>query len=230
MAKFTRSEIIQKMTGSGFTPVFYHPDIEVAKSILKACYEGGCRVFEFTNRDAKAHEVFNELKAYSVANFPEMVLGVGSVVDAPTAALYIQIDADFIVSPVVNEAMAKVCNKRGLLWIPGCGTLTEMLRGVELGAEIVKAFPAGQLGGPSFIKAVKGPCPWLSIMPTGGVKPEENNLKAWFDAGVTCVGIGSQLIAKEIIQEQDYTTLYLKVKEVVRIIQQIREPSLEMKI
>jgi len=222
MAKFTRSEITQKMMDSGFTPVFYHADIEVAKNVLRACYEGGCRVFEFTNRDAWAHEVFGELKKYAVANFPELALGIGSVVDAATAALYIQIDADFVVSPVVSEAMAKVCNQRGILWVPGCGTLTEMLRGVELGAEIVKAFPAGQLGGPAFIKSVKGPCPWLKIMPTGGVSPEEENIRAWFEAGVVCVGMGSKLIDKVTLQEKDYETLQNRVAKVLTIIEQIK--------
>lgn len=223
MAKFTRTEVTQKMSESGFTPVFYHADINVAKEVLKACYDGGCRVFEFTNRDVLAHEVFSALKSYAVKEFPEMALGIGSIIDAPTAALYMQLGADFIVSPIINEATAKVCNQRQILWVPGCGTLTEMLRGVELGAEIVKAFPAGQLGGPAFIKAVKGPCPWLNIMPTGGVSPDRENLKAWFDVGVTCVGMGSKLISKEMIQNQDYEILKQKVEDVVAIIAQIRE-------
>lgn len=223
MAKFTRTEVIKKMSVSGFTPVFYHADINVAKKVLKACYDGGCRVFEFTNRDVLAHEVFSTLKIYAAKEFPEMALGIGSIIDAPTAALYMQLGADFIVSPIVNEATAKICNQRQILWVPGCGTLTEMLRGVELGAEIVKAFPAGQLGGPDFIKAVKGPCPWLNIMPTGGVSPSRENLQAWFDVGVTCVGMGSKLISKEIIQNQDYDLLEQKVEDIVAIIAQIRE-------
>ncbi|OJJ16856.1 bifunctional 4-hydroxy-2-oxoglutarate aldolase/2-dehydro-3-deoxy-phosphogluconate aldolase [marine bacterium AO1-C] len=223
MAKFKGSEVIEKMIGSGFTPVFYNPAIEVAKNVLKACYEGGARVFEFTNRDAWAHEVFAELKLYAVKNFPNLALGIGSVVDAPTAALYIQLDADFIVSPVVSEAMAKLCNQRGVTWIPGCGTLTEMLKGVELGADIVKAFPAGQLGGPAFIKAVKGPCPWLNIMPTGGVSPDKENIQAWFDAGVTCVGIGSKLISKDMVKNEDYVGLTQKVTQVVKIIEQVNK-------
>ncbi|HAS45754.1 MAG TPA: bifunctional 4-hydroxy-2-oxoglutarate aldolase/2-dehydro-3-deoxy-phosphogluconate aldolase [Microscillaceae bacterium] len=222
MAKFKRSEVVQIMTNSGFTPVFYHSDIEIAKNVLKACYEGGARVFEFTNRDAWAHEVFTELKQYAVANFPELALGIGSVVDAATAALYIQIDADFIVSPIVSEEMAKMCNRRGVLWIPGCGTLTEMLKGVELGANIVKAFPAGQLGGPSFIKAVKGPCPWLNIMPTGGVSPEEENLRSWFEAGVVCVGMGSKLINKTTWETGNYEALRSKVAQVCSTIVQVR--------
>jgi 2-dehydro-3-deoxyphosphogluconate aldolase/(4S)-4-hydroxy-2-oxoglutarate aldolase len=223
MAKFTRTEVIKKMSVSGFTPVFYHADIHVAKKVLKACYDGGCRVFEFTNRDVLAHEVFSTLKSYAAKEFPEMALGIGSIIDAPTAALYMQLGADFIVSPIVNEATAKICNQRQILWVPGCGTLTEMLRGIELGAEIVKAFPAGQLGGPDFIKAVKGPCPWLNIMPTGGVSPSRENLQAWFDVGVTCVGMGSKLISKEIIQNQDYKLLEQKVEDIVAIIAQIRE-------
>ena len=223
MARFKRNEVIQMMTNSGFTPVFYHSDIHIAKQVLKACYQGGVRVFEFTNRDAWAHEVFAELKQYAVANFPDLALGIGSVVDAATAALYVQIDADFIVSPIVNEAMAKMCHRRGVLWIPGCGTLTEMLNGVELGADIVKAFPAGQLGGPAFIKAVKGPCPWLNIMPTGGVSTETENLRGWFEAGVTCVGIGSKLIDKTIWQTSNYEALQNKVVQIVATIAQVKQ-------
>lgn len=222
MAKFTRIEVAQKMAENGFIPVFFHADLEIAREVLKACYEGGCRVFEFTNRDALAHETFNELKKYAVRELPEMVLGVGTVIDAPTAALYMQLDADFVVSPMISEEMAKVCNRRKVLWIPGCATLTEMLYGLELGAEIVKAFPAGQLGGPAFIKAVKAPCPWLSIMPTGGVSPDEANLRGWFEAGVTCVGMGSQMIPQEIIKNRDFAALTQKVKEVVDLIQKIR--------
>ena len=222
MAKYTRIEVVQRMAEVGFVPVFYHPDIEVAKEVLKACYDGGCTVFEFTNRDALAHEVFNALKKYVVEELPGMILWVGSVIDAATSALYIQLDADFVVSPVLSEEMAKVCNRRKILWVPGCGTLTEMLQGLELGAEVVKAFPAGQLGGPAFVKAVKAPCPWLSIMPTGGVSPDEDNLRAWFDAGVTCVGMGSKMIPKDLIQQKDFQSLTQKVQEVVNIIQRIR--------
>ena len=154
-------------------PVFYHSDIDVSKKVVKACYDGGVRVFEFTNRGDFAHEVFSELNKYCRAELPEMIMGVGSVIDAGTTSLYLQLGANFIVSPVLKEDMAIVCNRRKILWSPGCGSLTEISRAEELGAEVVKIFPGSQVGGPGFVKAVRGPFPWTSIMPTGGVKPTE---------------------------------------------------------
>lgn len=212
--KFSRIEVAIKMKEIGFVPVFYHPDIEVSINILKACYEGGVRVFEFTNRGDNAHEIFRKLIDYRNKFLPELALGIGSLVDAPTTALYIQIGADFIVSPEVNEEMAKVCNRRKVAWNPGCGSISEISKAEELGAEIVKVFPATQVGGPSFIKAVKAPKPWTNIMPTGGVKPTFENLKEWFDAGAYCVGIGGQLFVKSEEGEYDYNAIKELVKNV----------------
>ena len=204
-------------------PVFYHSDIEVCKEVVKACYEGGVRVFEFTNRGDFAHETFAQLVKYAAANFPGLMLGAGSVVDAPTAGLYIQNGADFIVAPVIKEDMAIVCNRRKILWSPGCGSLTEISRAEELGAEVVKIFPAQQVGGPKFVAAVKGPSPWSSIMPTGGVEPKEENLRAWFEAGVHCVGMGSQLISKDLIAAKDWAQLKERTREAIEIIQKVRK-------
>lgn len=204
-------------------PVFYHADIEVCKEVVKACYEGGVRVFEFTNRGDFAHEVFSGLVKHSREHFPDLMLGAGSVLDAATTALYIQSGADFIVSPAIKEDMAIVCNRRKILWSPGCGSLTEISRAEELGAEVVKIFPALQVGGPKFVAAVKGPCPWSSIMPTGGVEPKEENLKAWFDAGVHCVGMGSQLISKEIISSADWAGLKELTKAALETIKKVRK-------
>lgn len=203
-------------------PVFYHADAEVCKKVIKACYAGGVRVFEFTNRGDFAHEVFAQLVKYAAEEFPDLMLGAGSVVDGATAAIYIQSGADFIVSPVIKEDMAIVCNRRKILWSPGCGSLTEISRAEELGAEVVKIFPAQQVGGPKFVAAVKGPSPWSSIMPTGGVEPKEENLKAWFDAGVHCVGMGSQLISKELIAANDYEKLQARTQEAIEIIKKVR--------
>lgn len=222
MARFSRIEVALKMKETGMVPVFYHANPEVCKQVIKACYEGGVRVFEFTNRGDFAHEVFAQLVKYAATEFPDLMLGAGSVVDAATTALYIQSGADFIVSPVVKEDMAIVCNRRKILWSPGCGSLTEISRAEELGAEVVKIFPAQQVGGPKFVAAVKGPSPWSSIMPTGGVEPKEENLKAWFNAGVHCVGMGSQLISKEIIAAQDYTKLKELTREAIEIIKKVR--------
>ena len=223
MARFSRIEVALKMKETGMVPVFYHPDIEVCKEVVKACYEGGVRVFEFTNRGDFAHETFAQLVKYAAANFPDLMLGAGSIVDAPTTGLYIQNGADFIVAPVIKEDMAIVCNRRKILWSPGCGSLSEISRAEELGAEVVKIFPAQQVGGPKFVAAVKGPSPWSSIMPTGGVEPKEENLRAWFEAGVHCVGMGSQLISKDLIAAGDWAQLKERTREAIEIIQQVRK-------
>jgi len=217
MARFTRIEVALKMKETGIVPVFYHKDVEVCKEVLKACYEGGVRVFEFTNRGDYAHEVFAALNKYAEKETPEMILGVGSVVEAGTTSLYIQLGANFIVSPVLNPEMAKVCNRRKISWSPGCGSVTEISYAEELGSEVVKIFPGSQVGGPSFVKGVKGPFPWCSIMPTGGVEPTEENLSKWFEAGVHCVGMGSQLITKEILQNKDYAALQASVSQAVAL-------------
>jgi len=223
MARFTRIQVALKMAETGMIPVFYNKDIELCKKVLKACYEGGVRVFEFTNRGDFAHEVFTELNKYAAKELPEMILGVGSVVDAGTTSLYIQLGTNFIVSPVLNEDMAKVCNRRKISWSPGCGSVTEISKAEELGAEIVKIFPGSQVGGPKFVEAVKGPLPWSSIMPTGGVDTSEENLAAWFKAGVTCVGMGSQLITKDVIEKGDFQKLTDECKKALEIIKKYKK-------
>lgn len=223
MARFTRIQVALKMAETGMIPVFYHKDIEVCKKVLKACYDGGVRVFEFTNRGDYAHEVFTELNKFAAKELPEMILGVGSVVDAGTTSLYIQLGANFIVSPVLNEDMAKVCNRRKISWSPGCGSVTEISKAEELGAEIVKIFPGSQVGGPKFVEAVKGPFSWSSIMPTGGVDTSEENLAAWFKAGVTCVGMGSQLITKDMIANGDYQKLTDECRKALEIIKKYKK-------
>lgn len=221
MGRFTRIEVAQVMEQNGMVPLFYHNDIEVAKQVTKACYDGGARLLEFTSRGDFAHEIFGELSKYCNAELPEMILGVGSVTDAASASLYMSLGANFIVTPVLREDIALVCNRRKVLWSPGCGTLTEICRAEELGCEVVKLFPGGTYG-PGFVKAIKGPQPWTSIMPTGGVSPTEENLKGWFDAGVTCVGMGSKLISKEYINNKDYQGIKAKCEEALAIIQKLK--------
>ncbi|MFK7900972.1 MAG: bifunctional 4-hydroxy-2-oxoglutarate aldolase/2-dehydro-3-deoxy-phosphogluconate aldolase [Cyclobacteriaceae bacterium] len=222
MSKFTRIEVAQKMQETGIVPVFYHPDVNIAKQVMKACYDGGVRVFEFTNRAEFAHEVFAELVKEARQTMPELSLGIGSIVDGPTTALYIQLGADFVVAPVVNEEMARVCNRRKIGWMPGCGSVSEISYAQELGAEVVKIFPGSQVGGPGFVKAVKGPMPWSSIMPTGGVEPTEESLKVWFDAGVHCVGLGSKLFPNDVIAKGDYKWIENKVKQVITMVNKFR--------
>lgn len=212
MAKYTRIEVALKAREIGVVPVFYDADIEISKKIIKACYDGGARVFEFTNRGDFAHEVFAEINKYAIDKLPGMMLGIGSIADSATASLYIQLGANFIVAPSLNPEVAKVCNRRKIAWIPGCGSITEVSTAEELGAEIVKIFPASQVGGPDFIKAVKGPMPWSNIMPTGGVTTDTENLSKWFKAGAYCVGLGSQLfkIDEQGNYDYDYITTTLK--------------------
>lgn len=218
MAQYTRIEVALKMKETGLVPLFYHQDVEVSKQVLKACYEGGARLLEFTSRGDFAFETFAALSKYAIAELPGMILGVGSVTDAAAASLYMQLGANFIVTPVLREDIAIVCNRRKVLWSPGCGTLTEIAKAEELGCEIVKLFP-GDIYGPEFIKGIKGPQPWTSIMPTGGVSPTAENLKKWFDAGVTCVGIGSQLIKADADGNFDLTKIKNLTQECIAIIQ-----------
>jgi 2-dehydro-3-deoxyphosphogluconate aldolase/(4S)-4-hydroxy-2-oxoglutarate aldolase len=222
MAQFSRIEVANVMKETGMIPLFFNNDIELSKKVLKACYDGGARLMEFTARGDFAHEVFGELTKYAIAELPGMIMGVGSVTDAAAASLYMALGANFIVTPVLREDIALACNRRKVLWSPGCGSLTEIAKAEELGCEIVKLFP-GDLYGPKFVKGIKGPQPWTSIMPTGGVAPNKENLSGWFDAGVTCVGMGSQLISKEIIANKDYAKLAQDVKKALAIIKSIRK-------
>jgi 2-dehydro-3-deoxyphosphogluconate aldolase / (4S)-4-hydroxy-2-oxoglutarate aldolase len=222
MARFARIDVTLKMKETGIVPVFYHPDPEICFQVASACYKGGLRVFEFTNRGDFAHEVFADLNKKLISEFPDMILGAGSVVEGPTAALYIQLGSNFIVSPSTHDDMAAICNLRKILWIPGCGSVSEISRAETLGAEVVKIFPASQVGGPGFVKAVLGPKPWTSIMPTGGVEPTEENLSSWFKAGVHCVGMGSRMITSDIIKNRNFGLLESNVKNVVAILKKIR--------
>ena len=209
------------MTESGIVPLFYHPEIDVARSVLKACYDGGARLMEFTNRGDFALEIFTDLIKYSIKELPGMIIGIGSVSDAASASQFMLQGANFIVTPVFRKDIAIVCNRRKVLWSPGCGSLTEISIAEEMGCELVKLFP-GNIYGPGFIKAIKGPQPWTSIMPTGGVTIEEGNLRTWFEAGVTCVGLGSKLISKEILIKKDYDILRNKVADTINLIKKIR--------
>jgi len=222
MARYNRIQVALSMEQAGIIPVFYHADPNICIEVIKACFKGGLKVFEFTNRGEFAHEVFAEVNKRLKTELPEVILGAGSIMDAGTASLFVQLGANFIVSPVLKPDMAVVCNRRKILWSPGCGSLTEISLAEELGAEIVKIFPGAQVGGPEFVKAIKGPMPWSSIMPTGGVEPTKENLSEWFGAGVTCVGMGSKLITSAIIKERDFALLEQKVREAVSILSQIR--------
>ncbi len=202
-------------------PVFYHADADVCREVLGACYRAGIRAFEFTNRGDFAHEVFGELVKMAARDFPDLILGAGTLVEAGTAALYIQSGANFIVGPSFHESIARTCNRRKVAYMPGCATLTEISTAEELGAEIVKIFPGDTLS-PSFVKAIKGPMPWTSVMVTGGVEPTQESLGSWFKAGVTAVGMGSQLFPKDLLSNRQFDQIEAKAREVLSIIESLR--------
>ena len=211
------------MIETGIVPVFYHSDIEIAKQVVKACYEGGIRAFEFTNRGDFAHEVFADLVKWADTECPELILGIGSIVDPATAALYIQLGTNFVVGPLLNPEIFKICNRRQIAYSPGCSSTSEIGDAQELGAEIVKIFPGGNVGGPSFVKNIKGPMPWSKIMVTGGVEPTKESLSSWFKAGVTCVGIGSNLFPKDVIESGSWNKISQLCKESLSIVKTVKE-------
>lgn len=222
MARFNKMQVLSAISGTGMVPVYYDKNIETAKQVVKACYEGGVRAFEFTNRGDFAHEVFAELVKFAAKECPELVLGVGSIVDAGTAALYLQLGANFVVGPLFNPEIAKVCNRRLVPYTPGCGSVSEIGFAQEVGCDLCKIFPAGNVGGPSFVKNIKAPMPWSMIMATGAVEPTEENLSAWFKAGVTCVGMGSMLFPKEVIAAGNWSAISDLCSNALAIIQKYR--------
>ena len=223
MARFSRMDTLRVILDGGVVPVFYHPDAAVAKKIVEAVAEGGCRVAEMTNRGDRAYRVFQALEEHFAKAKPEIILGAGSVVDAPTAALYLAQGANFIVGPTTCAETARLCNRRKIPYAPGCGSATEIQAAHDLGCEIVKVFPGAEVGGPSFVKAVLGPCPWTRIMPTGGVDATEESVTAWIKAGAAALGIGGNLITKELLAAKDYPGISSKVKQVMAWIQKARE-------
>lgn len=222
MARFNKMQVLDAIVSTGMVPVYYNKDVEIAKQVVKACYEGGVRAFEFTNRGDFAHEVFAELIKFATKECPELVLGVGSIVDAGTASLYLQLGANFIVGPLFNPEIAKVCNRRLVPYTPGCGSVSEIGFAQEVGCDLCKIFPAGNVGGPSFVKNIKAPMPWSMIMATGAVEPTEENLAAWFKTGVTCVGMGSKLFPKEMIAAGNWEAISTLCRDALAVIKKYR--------
>ena len=215
-------QVLDAIVSTGMVPVYYNKDVEVAKQVVKACYEGGVRAFEFTNRGDFAHEVFAELNKFAAKECPDLVLGVGSIVDAGTASLYLQLGANLIVGPLFNPEIAKVCNRRLVPYTPGCGSVSEIGFAQEVGCDLCKIFPAGNVGGPSFVKNIKAPMPWSMIMATGAVEPTEENLSAWFKAGVTCVGMGSKLFPNEMIATGNWEAISSLCRDALATIKKYR--------
>ncbi len=222
MARFDRLDVLNTIVDDGMVPLFYHPDLTTAIRIVEALAAGGSRVLEFTNRGDFAIEVFSALIKHCASAHPQMVIGIGSVDDAPTAALYLAHGANFVVAPTFREAVARLCNRRKVAYMPGCETLNEIALAEEFGTEIVKLFPGGAAGGASFVKDILAPRPWTKIMPTGGVTPDEDNLRTWFDAGVVCVGMGSRLVRSDWIKAGDFDSMTEMTRTTLARIRAIR--------
>jgi 2-dehydro-3-deoxyphosphogluconate aldolase / (4S)-4-hydroxy-2-oxoglutarate aldolase len=222
MARFSRLHVYGKMVETGMVPVFYNADPALCREVISCCFEAGLRFFEFTNRGDYAHELFSDLNKWAAKEYPEMILGTGSVMDAGTAVLYMQLGSNFIVSPLLDEGTAIACNRRKVAWIPGAGSVTEISKAEELGAEIIKIFPGGAVGGPKFVAAVRGPMPWVSLMPTSGVDVSEESIKNWFESGVCCIGMGSQLFSGEIIKSKNWEQLKNNIKLTLQLVKKYK--------
>jgi 2-dehydro-3-deoxyphosphogluconate aldolase / (4S)-4-hydroxy-2-oxoglutarate aldolase len=222
MASFRRLEVLNRMIESGLVPVFYHQELEVARKIARAVAEGGSWVLEFTNRGDFAHALFSELTKWCAGALPKLILGAGSVLDSGTAALYINNGANFIVGPVFNPEVARICNRRKIPYLPGCGSISEISQAEEFGVEICKVFPGAEVGGPGFVKNVLAPMPWSLVMPTGGVERTKASIEKWFKAGVACVGMGSNLIAKDLVAAGDFEAISKNTAEVLQWIREVR--------
>jgi 2-dehydro-3-deoxyphosphogluconate aldolase/(4S)-4-hydroxy-2-oxoglutarate aldolase len=222
MARFPRLEVLTAMVETGLVPVFYHGDVQVSTNIVEACAAGGARCIEFTNRGDFAPFVFKEISEQMGKSRPQVMLGVGSIVDPYTAALYIASGACFVVGPSLNSEVARLCNRRKIAYSPGCGTATEIAQAEELGVEIVKIFPGGLVGGPEFVRSILGPTPWTRIMPTGGVETTKESVTAWIKAGAAALGIGSNLITRERVAQGRWDEISQATAQVLAWIREAR--------
>ncbi len=222
MTQSKKESILETLRADGILPLYYHPDLSVAKAVLKATYDGGSRVFEFTNRGEGAIDVFRPLVEYAHRELPGLWLGIGTVYDTITAKIFIESGADFVVQPIFNAAVGTVCQEAGIPWFPGVSTLTEIYNARLSGADVVKLFPGDVLGS-KFIKAIKGPMSDARIVVTGGVKPTYDSLKEWFDAGAYAVGLGSNLFPKELIEAGDFEKITGLVENSLSIARNVRQ-------
>ena len=216
MARNSSSVVYQRISETPIVPLFFNADLGVAKQVVKACYDGGIRVFEFTNRGVEAPAIFAKLIEFCEKECPDLVLGIGTIYDAKQASEFIQMGADFMLQPFTTPEVGEICAKHDVPWMPGTMTLTEIRNAEVLGAKIVKIFP-GNVVGPGFVKAIKGPMPHSKIMVTGGVEPTHESMKSWFDAGAAAVGMGSQLFPPALIAKQDYQSISKTISDLIHI-------------
>ena len=217
-----RPSVLTAIESQGVVPVFYHPDVEVCAQVIRACARGGARAVEFTNRGDFAWDVFTQLSKEFARTEPDIILGVGSILDAPTAALYLASGARFVISPCLVPEVARICNRRLVAYAPGCGSVRDVSEAHELGCDLVKLFPGSSVGGPDFVKAILGPMPWAKIMPTGGVDPDQASIAKWFGAGIVAAGMGSKLVTDAAIKAQDWAGIEASVRRTVDAIAAFR--------
>ncbi len=220
MARHRKIDVLQGVIEQKVIPLFYHGDVDIAFELVKACVEGGARVIEFTNRGDHAYEVFKEVEKKAARELPEVILGIGSVIDAATASLYLASGANFVVAPCLEPEVAITCNARKIPYMPGCQTLSEIHQAHKLGVDIVKLFPGGANGGASFVSGILAPCPWIQILPTGGVEPTKESMEPWFKAGITACGMGSKLIQKQLVENKKYSEISAKVRKAIDLANQ----------
>ncbi len=225
MASHSKADVLAAIRRNGVVPVFYHADIDTTREVARRLVAGGVSTIEFTNRGDGAIEVFADLIRWARRELPELVVGVGTVVDATTAGYVIDLGANFVFAPALSAEVAAVCNSRNIPYVPGCGTLTEIQTAYRLGSDFVKLFPAGSIGGPAFLSAIRAPCPWVQAIPTGGVEPTAQSIKAWFDAGAPAVGMGSKLLPADLVHSRDWAAVEERVVATVGAVAQAREPG-----
>ncbi|TWI80888.1 beta/alpha barrel domain-containing protein [Chitinophaga japonensis] len=213
--------IIAAFERSRMIPVFYNDDEATCLQVLQTCYDAGIRVFEFTNRGEHARRNFAAMRDKKLVDMPDLYLGIGTIKNAADAEVYTGMGADFIVSPIMEEGTAAYCRSANILWIPGCMSPSEIAVAEKLEAPLVKLFPGNVLG-PGFVKAVKPLFPQIRFMPTGGVEPTQESMQSWFDAGVVCVGMGSNLLSKQLIESQDWAALQTKIKQTFALLANVK--------
>jgi 2-dehydro-3-deoxyphosphogluconate aldolase/(4S)-4-hydroxy-2-oxoglutarate aldolase len=223
MSRFDRLKVLNTILETGLVPLFYEPHLETAQKILKALYEGGARVAEFTNRGDGAMDLFAPLVEFAATSCPSLILGVGSIVESPTAALYLARGAHFVVGPGLNPEISRLCNRHKIAYLPGCGNASEISQAEELGAEIVKVFPGNAVGGPAFVKAILGPMPWSRLMPTGGVEAQKESIAEWIKAGASCIGLGSGLVRQDWVKAGKFNEISDLTRQALGWIEEARK-------
>lgn len=215
MAVVPKERIVARLAAQRALPLFTCGDAETGMEVLGALDSAGLRVVEFTNRTPAALDVFAEMVRRAATVHPDLILGAGTILDLAQARAFHTAGAAFLVAPHLDEEVGAWCAAEDLAWCPGTGTVTEMVRADRLGAAVIKVFPADALGGPAFLKAVRGPCPHLRLMPSSGVTTDPTNLAGWFAAGAHCVGIGSQLIDPKAVAAGRYLDLAARARALV---------------